>query len=168
MKWISHKLVTFAGMYTLTHNVGLSMLTAVCSVFPDNIEFMYKHFTSRRIHRMESHYFLPYLIIFVLSCGYLYNIIGISPIQFSLNDLPMLSIKQIPSITIGYLMLSISLGSLFHILEDSVCGTVPSLTLHSKRFGKVFFKVGSIEEYCWVFIFCTLTLVPVLLEHVFN
>lgn len=166
MRWMSHKLVTFAGMMTLTHNVGLSVATALCSVFPDSIEFFCKNFTNRRIHRQASHYFVPYLAVAIVSYYFLYNTIGLSPFSFNLSLIFALSLHQIPSVILGYMLLSVSLGSLFHILEDSVCGTVPGLTLKGKRFGKTFFKVNTMEEDFWVFTFCTLTLIPVLFSSI--
>lgn len=116
-------------MYITTNDLLLTTSAMIGSIIPDAVEFPPWHYKDKRDylkqHRKITHWIIPYL--FLLSyILYLRNVDGITFIN-----------------TIG---LGVILGAIFHIIEDGICGTVPSLDPR-KRIGVLLFKTGAVIEY---------------------
>jgi len=129
MKWVNHKLITGSIVYITTNDLLLTTSAMIGSIIPDAAEFPPWHYKDKRDylkqHRKITHWIIPYL--FLLSyILYLRNVDGITFIN-----------------TIG---LGVILGAIFHIIEDGICGTVPSLDPR-KRIGVLLFKTGAVIEY---------------------
>ena len=129
MKWVNHKLITGSIVYITTNDLLLTTSAMIGSIIPDALEFPPWHYKDKwsylKQHRKITHWIVPY--VFLLSyILYLRSVDGITFIN-----------------TIG---LGILLGAIFHILEDVICGTVPSLDPR-KRIGVLLFKTGDVIEY---------------------
>lgn len=116
-------------MYITTNDLLLTTSAMIGSIIPDALEFPPWHYKDKwsylKQHRKITHWIVPY--VFLLSyILYLRSVDGITFIN-----------------TIG---LGILLGAIFHILEDVICGTVPSLDPR-KRIGVLLFKTGDVIEY---------------------
>lgn len=129
MKWINHKLITGSIVFIASNDVLLTVSSMVGSIIPDALEFPPWHYKDKwsylKQHRKITHWFIPYMI-FLIYILYMRYINGINFLN-----------------TIG---LGIVLGAIFHIIEDGICGTVPSLN-PKKRIGVLLFNTGSIIEY---------------------
>lgn len=129
MKWVNHKLITGSIVYITTNDLLLTTSAMIGSVIPDATEFPPWHYKDKRDylkqHRKITHWIIPYLFLLAYIL-YLRNV----------DDITFIN-------TIG---LGIILGAIFHIIEDGICGTVPSLDPR-KRIGLLLFKTGAIIEY---------------------
>ena len=129
MKWVNHKLITGSIVYITTNNLLLTTSAMIGSIIPDALEFPPWHYKDKwsylKQHRKITHWIVPYLFLIAYTL-YLRNVDSITFIN-----------------TIG---LGILLGAIFHILEDVICGTVPSLDPR-KRIGVLLFKTGDVIEY---------------------
>ena len=129
MKWVNHKLITGSIVYITTNDLLLTTSAMIGSIIPDAVEFPPWHYKDKRDylkqHRKITHWIIPYLLLlsYIL---YLRNVDGITFIN-----------------TIGLVVI---LGAIFHIIEDGICGTVPSLDPR-KRIGVLLFKTGAVIEY---------------------
>ena len=165
MKSYSHKLVTGFGVLAITGDPLISLITAGFSTFPDRIEYL-SYWTEEeweKNHRTWFHWFIPYLLLasvlyFFLSekgillnsgspnSGYLSNAVA-----FMENIVTGRSFDSPLAIILGMnLMLLLCIASLFHILEDAVCGRIPFLS--PKKYIRLprLFYVGSFEEIFFV------------------
>jgi len=134
MKWMNHAIVTGTLFYGFSGGKVFFTLAAVAgSLFPDKIEGRppeeeEKLKSWRRLHRKASHWFAPYAALAATS----------------------LIAWRSEHATSVFLVGSFSLGCLFHIGEDALCGYVPSL--HTGRsIGTRCFAVGSVTEYVFCF-----------------
>lgn len=129
MKWVNHKLITGSIVYITTNDLLLTTSAMIGSIIPDALEFPPWHYKDKwsylKQHRKITHWIVPYLFLIAYTL-YLRNVDSITFIN-----------------TIG---LGILLGAIFHILEDVICGTVPSLDPR-KRIGVLLFKTGDVIEY---------------------
>jgi len=137
MKWMNHALVTGILVYGFSGGKVFFTLAGMAgSLFPDRIEGRppeegEKLEPWRRLHRKASHWFVPYAAMAVTAL--------ISALTHRAGE------------TVFSLVGSFSLGCLFHIGEDALCGYVPSL--HPRRkIGARCCAVGSVSEY--IFCFC--------------
>ena len=116
-------------MYITTNDLLLTTSAMIGSIIPDAVEFPPWHYKDKRDylkqHRKITHWIIPYLFLLAYIL-YLRNVDGITFIN-----------------TIG---LGVILGAIFHIIEDGICGTVPSLDPR-KRIGVLLFKTGAVIEY---------------------
>lgn len=129
MKWVNHKLITGSIVYITTNDLLLTTSAMIGSIIPDALEFPPWHYKDKwsylKQHRKITHWIVPYLFLIAYTL-YLRNVDSITFIN-----------------TIG---LGILLGAIFHILEDVICGTVPSLDPR-KRIGVLLFKTGDVIKY---------------------
>lgn len=129
MKWVNHKLITGSIVYITTNDLLLTTSAMIGSIIPDALEFPPWHYKDKwsylKQHRKITHWMIPYLFLLTYIL-YLRNVDGITFIN-----------------TIG---LGIILGAIFHIIEDGICGTIPSLDPR-KRIGVLLFKTGAVIEY---------------------
>lgn len=129
MKWVNHKLITGSIVFIASNDILLTTSSMIGSIIPDALEFPPWHYTDKRDylkqHRKITHWIIPYLFL-ITYILYLRNV----------DDITFIN-------TIG---LGIILGAIFHIIEDGICGTVPSLDPR-KRIGVLLFKTGAIIEY---------------------
>ena len=116
-------------MYITTNDLLLTTSAMIGSIIPDALEFPPWHYKDKwsylKQHRKITHWIVPYLFLIAYTL-YLRNVDSITFIN-----------------TIG---LGILLGAIFHILEDVICGTVPSLDPR-KRIGVLLFKTGDVIKY---------------------
>lgn len=146
MKWVSHKIVTGSIVFAITGSPILSIVAAMGSIFPDAVEGFpneSNYDTWRKNHRQLSHWFFPYFLVFCLFISFAgfqgYVSLGTKELFGVLQGRGFLLIF---SLFAAYF----SLGALFHILQDAICGKVPGIT-REEKFGVKLFKVGSKEEY---------------------
>ena len=139
MTWVSHSVVTFATMFMVTHDVFIAGSAMLGSTFPDRVEGP----LWKLCHRSYSHWFVFYVVAMVL-CW--------TPSILSLNYMQLWSQGIIWPIRL-FLFWFFS-GSLFHILEDAVCGPVPFLRpTKRKRILPQLFNVGTFGEFVFVIIY---------------
>lgn len=151
MTWFNHKLLTGSLVFTSQEDIILTTAAVIGSVLPDSIEqFVNRFGRKRRNHRQMYHWFIPYLLLFLI----LYKgsmLLGIDrdeSMLWNLTESPILAICL-------YYLSGIALGGFLHIIEDCLFGTVPAV-LPSKRMGKLILKVGSLKEYIFVSSLCLL------------
>lgn len=136
MKWANHELVSCSIALFLSHDFLGAAFTGIGSIFPDWIEGRKNIFNYRlwhKIHRGISHWMIMYFTIF-FAVGFFY--------QFH------------QSYFCRY-FLFFCFGALLHTMEDSICGKVPIFMPH-KRFGVKIFSVGSMSEYAFSTLTCTI------------
>lgn len=116
-------------MYITTNDLLLTTSAMIGSIIPDALEFPPWHYKDKwsylKQHRKITHWIVPYLFLIAYTL-YLRNVDGIT--------------------FINTISLGISIGAIFHIVEDGICGTVPSLDPR-KRIGVLLFKTGDVIEY---------------------
>ncbi len=158
MRWFNHELITGMAVFTTTGNIVAAVSAALGSSFPDVIEGRpgeegsLQHSIWQRRHRKGSHWFVFYLIPLLFLLLYLSKNSSlvfstgsfIEAIRLGLNDITALY----P--VIAYTLFYFLIGCIFHIAQDAITGTVPSLNPR-KRTGVRFFTVGSIQEYIFTF-----------------
>lgn len=158
MTWKSHKIVTATSVFALTSNILFALIAAMGSIFPDRIEyFFYSEREWQHKHRTLFHWFVPYALvvtgiyIFLNSKNlFIENLNDLSYIA-SQHDLSMFVIITALNVLLWYCM-----GCLFHILEDTLCGSVPFLLpTHKIKLIRLFY-VGSSKEYFITFGFSIL------------
>ena len=131
---MNHAILTGTLVYGFSGGRAFFTLAAVAgSLFPDRIEGRppeegEKLKMWRLLHRKASHWFVPYTAMAVTS----------------------LIAWRSDHVTALFLVGSFSLGCLFHIGEDALCGYVPSLH-PGRRIGARCFVVGSVREYIFCF-----------------
>lgn len=147
MKWISHKILTGSIVYAITGNSLAAIFASAGSIIPDAIEGFpdENNYSSwRKNHRKISHWLPIYLTFFIV-------LFPISYFHFSdLSDIIQYLSCQHPYLFLAYGISFMALGACFHILEDAICGKVPSLN-PQKKIGIKLFYVGSIKEYTYIF-----------------
>ena len=163
MKWFNHKHTAGAIVFAFTGN-PLPVIPAVLgSIIPDLLEGMpdeedpdqYNEW--RKKHRRLTHWFVPYLTVFVV----LYLFVshkGISHLGYG-EIYSLFHKREYLYAIIAYILCFAALGGLIHIAADSICGKVPSVNPH-KRVGVKMFKVGSLLEYVIAFAI-TLTMLQI-------
>jgi inner membrane protein len=149
VQWISHEIVTGVFVYSLTGGNGLCATAALAgSLVPDVIEGdvpldpkgLLKW---TRSHRPSSHWFVPYSMAALIA--FVWSFFADHATATMENTTLALTAGRnrgtLPVIAGFFLM-----GAVFHIGEDSLCGTVPSLNPR-KRIGVRLFYVGSVQEH---------------------
>ena len=141
MKWVNHQLVTTVLVYAATDSILYAGYSFLGSVLPDILEGRppkesKAYWKWRSKHRKNTHWTVPYLAIIAL----------------------LLYLNK-EAILIGWywefakIPLFVAVGSLLHILEDSICGKVP-LFSRKKKIGIKLFRVGSGREYLVAYAIC--------------
>lgn len=126
MKWISHTTISTVIVYSLTENAFALLPVFMGSIFPDSIEkILFGDWG--KYHRKIFHWFVLYFVFIALT--------------FSFLKSPM---KEI--------VMWFFVGCLFHIVEDAISGTVPSLNLR-RRIGLRLIPINSVVEYVVVLAF---------------
>jgi inner membrane protein len=96
----------------------------------------------RKRHRRLTHWFVPYAVL-ALACFVIAKVLHAPPVDVAALVQVVAETTYSPLFPLfGFVFL----GGLFHILEDAICGKVPSLNPR-KRIGVRLFKVGSFGEY---------------------
>lgn len=137
MKWVNHAVCTASIIYCFTGSFLFSGLSLIGVSIPDRLDGRppdkdtdydgYKAWAFN--HRGISHCFISYLFLLFL-------------IEFLVRPGMVPSHLRIYLYYLGFVVI----GSLLHILEDMLCGTVPFWGSRY-RFGFRFFEVGSWKEY---------------------
>lgn len=146
MKWVSHKVITGSIVFAVTGSPVMSVFSALGSVFPDAVEGFpneANYARWRKNHRQLSHWFFPYLLVFcvLISLAAFQGPVSVTTKEF-VRILQGHGYMQIFLLFVSYF----SLGALFHIAQDAICGKVPGVTME-ERVGVRLFKVGSPQEY---------------------
>jgi len=143
MKWVSHKIITGATIYTLTGDVFATIASMAGSVIPDVLEGMPDNTPNwRKYHRGLTHWFVPYLsfaIILLIAA----KARGISAINT--KNFVIALMHHTPTVMM-YCASFFLFGCSMHIFQDYFCGQVPSLN-PKHRMGRRLFYVGSQTEY---------------------
>lgn len=158
MTWKSHKIVTATSVFALTNNILFALIAAMGSIFPDRIEYLvYSERELQRKHRTVSHWFIPYLMVVISDYIFLIKnqlfIANLNDFRYmwTQNELSHFIIVIVMNILLWY-----CIGCLFHILEDTLCGSIPFLSpTHKIKLIRLFY-VGSKKEYFYSFGFSIL------------
>ncbi len=149
------------------------------STLPDAIEGLRSLRTKEdyiawnRIHRKQSHWFVPYLVLLCLSWSFslfpnflLSDLLPIHVIKFYKSDLTNLFFLKTGTLLFGWYLV----GVLMHILEDAICGKVPFANPNKKDFGIRLFKTGSFTEYClsWLLVLFAIGLYSGIFDRIFR
>jgi inner membrane protein len=156
MTWKSHKLLTLVLVWAFTHNFLYSLIASIGSIIPDFIEgkgFLYDYERWMRTHRTYSHWFIPYLVLFLVS------FIGMGKEVGLLVKSEGLFLPGQGEKIIFFLLSALSLGCLLHILEDAVSGKVPLWHPKKRTFGIRLIRTRSFMEYVFVFVVILLVIV---------
>jgi inner membrane protein len=148
MTWKSHKLLTLVFVWVLTHNVFYSFIASIGAIIPDFVEgkgFLYDYERWMRYHRTYSHWFIPYAVVFLISY------VGMGREVFELMKSNFLFFPSQEKLILFFVFSALSLGCLFHILEDAISGKVPLLHPTKKTFGIRLIRTRSFLEYVFVF-----------------
>lgn len=140
MKWVSHQAVTGVLSYAVTNDLLFTAGAVFGSIIPDKIEGKREGLLSigwRSRHRGWSHWAILYIAIFAGLLQYF----NIENIQSAILN------ESSPT----RLLFSLLFGALCHIVEDALCGKVPTITPNIK-WGVSLFKVGSLREYIVVIV----------------
>lgn len=152
MKWVSHKILTGVMVYAITGDILLTGAAVGGSVLPDVMEGIPNKLDRRwrRHHRQLSHWPVPYATVFA-TITFLEHTRNISAFNdgYRLLEMLMFFPTEVRAMIVVHLVSGLALGACLHILQDALCGTVPSLNPR-KRFGKELFEVGSLKEYGYV------------------
>ena len=154
MIWKCHRAVTAVSIYAITTNIPMAVIAMVGSVFPDAIEYIMPGDWQSH-HRKSSHWFPIYLSIIVFIYLFLKTK---NSLLFPSNDLFSFIQNSITNNDYTFIIMNILfwffVGALFHIIEDSVCGSIPILSPNDRTSFIRLFKVGTFSEYFYVFLFC--------------
>jgi len=163
MRWACHRLSSFAAVFLVTGDPVVALASTAGATLPDSIEGIGARGKKRSVasylnlsHRGVSHWYMVYLIPFlallaldwgILPSHFLYPHFSLShlhPSHLLPSHFPFshfFSWQYLPPMLSFFF-----LGACLHILGDTLCGTVPGLTLRSKRVGIRLFKVNSLRE----------------------
>lgn len=149
MTWKSHRILTASTIFVLTDNYIFAIIAAIGSVFPDSVE--YKLYTEQqwsKNHRTISHWFVVYVVI-VLAIYLLMHDknIFIRNFQSITYLFHRYTLEYFCLIAFLNFIFWFCIGCLLHILEDSVCGSIPFLSPNRKIKLPRLFYVGSPNEY---------------------
>lgn len=161
MKWKNHKLLTGSLFFALSGDVILTAGAVIGSILPDVIEKIpYLFGYRRKNHRQLSHWFVPYLLS---GMGFYQwgHYLGIDDIKNNLLDFILSQDMPSPewNALILYWLTGVFGGACLHIAQDALCGTVPSI-FPKRRIGKLFFNVGSAQEYIIAILGSVFFLIP--------
>jgi inner membrane protein len=148
MTWKSHKFLTLVLVWALTHNVFYSLIASLGAIIPDFVEgkgFLYNYERWMRYHRTYSHWFIPYAVVFLISC------LGMGWEIFELMKSNFLFFPNQEKLIVFFIFSALSLGCLFHILEDAISGKVPLWHPSKRTFGVRLIRTRSFWEYVFVF-----------------
>jgi len=151
VKWISHKLTTFAIYYTLSEDPVRSLIASTSSILPDTIELGPGKLLFRK-HRGASHN--PLLWLFTL------------PILFTLfkRYYPILQLPFLP--TAEAFFLAIASGITLHLITDALSGGgIPFIG--NKRISLRLYKTFTLSELIVVSLILVLCAVGLVLRRSF-
>lgn len=151
MKWINHKVSTFSLVFLLTHDIVSSVIAAGGSILPDAIEgHNYRSDRWRRNHRRVSHWLFGYVLVAFILWFVIYIKAGVN--VFSVYFTKFVSIfKVFNSEALVFVSLYagfyITIGCIFHVLQDSLSSSVPLIHPTKRTFSISIMRVGSLVEY---------------------
>ncbi len=144
MTWKSHRIITFATILAITANVYAAGFSMLGSTFPDRVEGPLR----KIIHRTYSHWFVIYII--ALATLFLYNPQVLNPMQIN---------QTMTVYPIHTFLFWFTTGSLLHIIEDAVCGKIPTWSpTKRKNILPRLFYTGSFKEYLYSLSFSAIML----------
>ncbi|MGB9808440.1 MAG: hypothetical protein ACPLSA_00135 [Caldanaerobacter sp.] len=159
MKWVNHKVTTFALIYIATRDFFLSGLTASFSTVPDALEgFDFDSYKWKKRHRRVSHWLLGWVLLCALSVLQFYSSMHTLPWKVHSLEVFSVAVSRIFSsgalskalsilALLSYSGFLFSLGSILHIIEDSLSGSVPLIHPTKRVFSIGVIKTGSFIEY---------------------
>ena len=156
MTWKSHKLLTLVLVWAFFHNVFYSFIAGIGAIIPDLLEgkgFLYDYERWIQRHRTYSHWFIPYAVVFLVS------FLGMGKEVFELMRLDFLFFPNQEKLILFFILSALSLGCLFHILEDAVSGKVPLWHPTKRTFGVRLIRTRSFLEYVFVILVVLLVIV---------
>ncbi|WP_353684375.1 metal-dependent hydrolase [Thermodesulfovibrio sp. 3907-1M] len=151
MKWINHKISTFAITMLLTGNFAGSVIAAAGSIIPDAVEgHDYESERWRKNHRRLSHWLAGYIGVAIFLWSYLKFKLKINALVFPVGKyISLFSVFN--SETLIYLLFYggffLSIGCILHVLEDALSSTVPVLHPTKRVFTLGLMRTGSPAEY---------------------
>lgn len=151
MKWVNHRISTFALVFIITRSFVASLISAYCSVIPDAIEGNdYSSQSWKKNHRKISHWLLGYILVALLLWGIIF-------VSFKVN---VLSVNLFASLSLRHVMGSYPLffwieyaaffaviGAVLHVLEDALSAPVPLFNPTKRNFCIRLMRTGSTAEY---------------------
>jgi inner membrane protein len=156
MTWKSHKLLTLVLVWGLTHNFFYSFIASIGAIIPDFLEgkgFLYDYERWVQRHRTYSHWFIPYAVLFLIS------FLGMGSEIWVLMRSDLFYFPSQWAEFLFFILSALSLGCLFHILEDAVSGKVPLWHPTRRVFGIRLVRTRSFAEYVFVFMVVLLVIV---------
>ena len=150
MKWINHHIVTGSLIFAITGgNFLCTAISMAGSVLPDMLEGKHPEDPDNtinwaRFHRRLSHWFVPYGIAFLV-CG-LGSLFSGSSSTIAIDNIVTLILQGKVVGPVFTMFSFLAVGCLFHIVEDALCGSIPSINPR-RRIGMSLFRVGSFREY---------------------
>jgi len=151
VKWVNHRITTFAVVFIVTRSFVASLISAFGSVIPDAVEgHNYSSSSWKKNHRKISHWLLGYVLIAIALWAVMFISFKVSIL--SENSFKALSVfHKINSQTMlffaGYGAFFAVIGAILHILEDALSAPVPLLNPSKRVFCIGLMKTGSIAEY---------------------
>lgn len=148
VRWINHKVSTFAIVFALTHDPVVSAISAVGSIIPDALEGSdYQSQNWKRRHRKITHWLLGYALVAASLWFALHGSVHRSVLTMDVFTV----FKVLNSATIlfvmGFVLFWFSVGCILHVLEDSLSGPVPLMHPTRRVFSVGIFRTGSVFEY---------------------
>lgn len=164
MKWVNHKVITFGIIFLLTHDFVKSFISMTGSIIPDAVEgYNYGSEQWKTRHRKLSHWLLGYVLLLGGLIGYsLFMQKGIFIWNIKYNDLISNIVRGDIENTVLFVSIFLILGSVLHILEDSISGKVPFVSPKQRTFGAKLIPTGSFYEYmlAWTVFTVALLITP--------
>ncbi|MEM3647080.1 MAG: metal-dependent hydrolase [Thermofilum sp.] len=149
MKWVNHKITTFSLVFLVTHDFLSSLAAAGGSVLPDALEGRDSP-TWKREHRKVSHWLLGYVsVAFVLWAVIVLKTRSFLPVLPGFQFLFSPGASGSGGFTLFFLCAAfyLTVGSILHILEDSLTGSVPVMHPRKRTFSVRIMKTGDPLEY---------------------
>lgn len=145
MTWISHKALTFSILFVTTNNLWFSLVATVGAILPDFLEgtgFLslnpYTQYRWRQNHRKITHWIFPYLFLLLIA----WIMFKGNPFTFKPDFQFVLDNRLI-----FWILFSVCVGAIFHILQDAISGKIPLLNPKRKDFGVRLIPTKSTIEY---------------------
>jgi inner membrane protein len=156
MTWKSHKLLTLVLVWAFFNNVFYSFIAGIGAIIPDFLEgkgYLYDYERWMQRHRTYSHWFIPYAVVFLIS------FLGMGGEVFKLMKSDLFFFPSQEKLILFFIFSALSLGCLFHILEDAVSGRVPLWHPTKRTFGVSLIRTRSFLENIFVFVVVLLIIV---------
>lgn len=149
MKWVNHQIITGTTVLICTSNIFAALFAWQGAIFPDFIEGRPPHPHSPAYYRWQKrHRQLSHWTILYLACLFVVLLIWdnkVGQISLLLSENPLINFDLSRTFLFG--MFFFLCGVVFHIVQDSITGTVPFLDFRKRGCGAKIIKVGSLPEY---------------------